>query len=150
MYNFSRFFLFQYLDLRFKSHLVRCLASAAYISRQTLSLGVTVFTPCVALKTIIGIPYWMSIVGISSIGICCTLMVSTVIRKRWVNKNTVYYSVIYFQGGLRAAIMIDVVQGIAMILCSIIVIIQGTLTARDGPASVITVPLEKGRLGFFK
>ena len=46
--------------------------------------------------------------------------------------------------------MIDVIQGIAMIVCSIIVIIQGTLTAKLGPASVVTIPLEKGRLGFFK
>lgn len=44
--------------------------------RNLLNLGVTVFTPCVALKTVIGVPYWMSIVAMASIGIVLTAMVS--------------------------------------------------------------------------
>lgn len=68
--------VYQYLDLRFKSRLVRCLASGTYIVRQLLNQGVTVFTPCVALNTIVGIPYWASIFGISIVSIIFTLLVS--------------------------------------------------------------------------
>ncbi|XP_065225169.1 sodium-coupled monocarboxylate transporter 2-like [Planococcus citri] len=118
--------VYQYLDLRFNSRLVRCLASGTYVMRNLLNLGVTVFTPCVALKTVIGVPYWMSIVAMAMIGIVLTAM-----------------------GGLRTAIMADVIQGLIMIACSIAVIIQGTFTAKDGPLSVITKPYERGRLNFF-
>lgn len=68
--------VYQYLDLRFKSRLVRCLASATYVIRQLLNQGVTVFTPCVALNTVIGIPYWASIVGITFVSIVFTILVS--------------------------------------------------------------------------
>lgn len=69
--------VYQYLDLRFKSRLVRCLASGTYVVRQLLNQGVTVFTPCVALNTVIGIPYWASIFGISLVSVIFTLLVST-------------------------------------------------------------------------
>ena len=85
--------VYQYLDMRFKSKLVRCLASFSYVIRSLLNLAVTVFTPCVALKTVIGLPYWTSIVGITSISVAFTIM-----------------------GGLRAAILSDVIQGLTMIV----------------------------------
>lgn len=61
---------------RFNSRLVRCLASATFILRQVLTLGVTVYTPSVALNTVIGIPYWISITGLTGISIFFTLLVS--------------------------------------------------------------------------
>lgn len=69
--------VYQYLDLRFKSRLVRCLASGTYVVRQLLNQGVTVFTPCVALNTVIGIPYYASICGITAVSIIFTLLVSS-------------------------------------------------------------------------
>lgn len=68
--------VYQYLDMRFKSRLVRCLASGTYVVRQLLNQGVTVFTPCVALNTVIGIPYWASIIGISVVSIIFNILVS--------------------------------------------------------------------------
>lgn len=68
--------VYQYLDMRFKSRLVRCLASGTYVVRQLLNQGVTVYTPCVALNTVIGIPYWASIVGISLVSIIFNILVS--------------------------------------------------------------------------
>ena len=65
----------QYLDLRFNSRLVRCIASFTYVVRSLLNLGVTVFTPCVALKTVIGLPYWASILSITTISVVFTIMV---------------------------------------------------------------------------
>lgn len=60
---------------RFKSKLVRCIASFSYVIRSLLNLAVTVFTPCVALKAVIGLPYWASIIGIVTISVIFTLMV---------------------------------------------------------------------------
>ncbi|XP_014254450.1 sodium-coupled monocarboxylate transporter 1 [Cimex lectularius] len=117
--------VYQYLDLRFKSRLVRCLASGTYLLRSVLNLGVTVFTPCVALKTIIGMPYWTSITAIVGISIFFTMM-----------------------GGLRTAIIADVTQLLVMVGCSAAIIIQGTITA-GGVVNVVNASSSHGRLQFF-
>lgn len=117
--------VYQYLDMRFKSKLVRCLASFSYVIRSLLNLAVTVFTPCVALKAVIGLPYWASIVGITTISVAFTII-----------------------GGLKAAILSDVIQGLAMIGVSVVIIIQGTINV-GGPANVLNVTYERGRLDFF-
>ncbi|XP_021713419.1 sodium-coupled monocarboxylate transporter 1 isoform X1 [Aedes aegypti] len=117
--------VYQYLDLRFNSRLVRCLASGTYIIRSLLNLGVTVYTPTVALNTVIGIPYWASLLGISAISIVFNLL-----------------------GGLKAAIMADVIQGVTMILISIAIIIQSMITV-GGFDKIFTIPAENGRLNFF-
>ncbi|KYN39969.1 Sodium-coupled monocarboxylate transporter 2 [Trachymyrmex septentrionalis] len=117
--------VYQYLDMRFKSKLVRCLASFSYVVRSLLNLGVTVFTPCVALKAVIGLPYWASIVGITSISVVFTII-----------------------GGLKAAILSDVIQGLTMIGVSVIIIIHGTVNI-GGPVNVFNVTQERGRLDFF-
>ncbi|XP_067007581.1 sodium-coupled monocarboxylate transporter 2 isoform X2 [Anabrus simplex] len=118
--------VYQYLDMRFKSRLVRCLASFTYVIRSLLNLGVTVFTPCVALKTVIGLPYWVSIIAITSISVFFTLL-----------------------GGLKAAIHADVIQGLVMTACSLAVIIQGCINL-GGVSPVINISKERGRLQFFK
>ncbi|XP_022178671.1 sodium-coupled monocarboxylate transporter 2 isoform X2 [Myzus persicae] len=117
--------VYQYLDMRFKSRLVRRLASATYFIRSILNLGVTVFTPCVALKTVMGLPYWFSIILITSIAIVFTLL-----------------------GGLRSAILADAVQSLVMIGCSVIIIIHGFFIAK-GPLNVFEVTKERDRLDFF-
>ncbi|XP_026808773.1 sodium-coupled monocarboxylate transporter 2 isoform X2 [Rhopalosiphum maidis] len=117
--------VYQYLDMRFKSRLVRRLASATYFIRSILNLGVTVFTPCVALKTVMGLPYWFSIILITSIAIVFTLL-----------------------GGLRSAILADAVQSLVMIGCSIIIIVHGFFIAK-GPLNVFEVTKERNRLDFF-
>ncbi|XP_046803775.1 sodium-dependent multivitamin transporter-like [Lucilia cuprina] len=82
----------------------RCLASFTYIIRQMCSLGVTVYTPSVALSTVIGIPYWASI--------CCMTTIC------------VFFSI---KGGLKAAINADVIQTVTVIIVSIAIIIKGTI-----------------------
>ncbi|KAF5285294.1 hypothetical protein FQR65_LT13272 [Abscondita terminalis] len=117
--------VYQYLDLRFKSRLVRCLASGTYVLRQLLNQGVTVFTPCVALNSVIGIPYWASIFGITIISIIFTIL-----------------------GGLKAAILADVMQGLTMIAVSVAIIIQGCVEV-GSVGKVIETNKEGGRLDFF-
>lgn len=84
--------VYQYLDLRFKSRLVRRLASGTYIVRALLNQGVTVFTPCVALNTVIGIPYWASIAGITAFSIMFNLLVSI----KWKNFVLLLKSLVIF------------------------------------------------------
>ncbi|XP_017477813.1 PREDICTED: sodium-coupled monocarboxylate transporter 1 [Rhagoletis zephyria] len=117
--------VYQYIDLRFKSRLVRCLASATYIVRQICSLGITVYTPSVALSTVIGIPYWASIVGMAVICIFFTIM-----------------------GGLKAAINADVIQTVTVILVTLAVIVKG-LIASGGAKHVYEVNRDNDRLQFF-
>lgn len=124
-YNLGITSVYQYLDMRFKSRAVRCLASGTYVIRSLLNLGVTVFTPCVALNTVIGLPYWASIISITSIGVGFTIM-----------------------GGLKAAITADVIQGLLMIGISLAVIIQGAINV-GGIAPIVDVSNARGRLDFF-
>ena len=116
--------VYQYLDMRFNSKLVRCLASFSYVIRSLLNLAVTVFTPCVALKAVIGLPYWASIVGITSISVVFSIM-----------------------GGLKAAIVSDVIQGLTMIGISLVIVVRGS--ADIGPRQILNVTNERGRLDFF-
>ncbi|XP_015173278.1 PREDICTED: sodium-coupled monocarboxylate transporter 2 [Polistes dominula] len=117
--------VYQYLDMRFKSKLVRYIASFSYVIRSLLNLSVTVFTPCVALKAVIGLPYWASIIGIVTISVIFTLM-----------------------GGLKAAILSDVIQGLMMIGISIVLIVQGTIDA-GGVKEVVNVTVDRGRWEFY-
>ncbi|KAF6208754.1 hypothetical protein GE061_014493 [Apolygus lucorum] len=117
--------VYQYLDLRFKSRLVRCLASFTYVFRNLLNNAVTVFTPCVALKTIFNLPYWASISMIVGISIFFTIM-----------------------GGLRTAIMADVTQLLVMTGCSVVIILQGTIEA-GGITNVVNASYTHDRLQFF-
>uniref|UniRef100_A0A1B0CZK3 Sodium/solute symporter n=1 Tax=Phlebotomus papatasi TaxID=29031 RepID=A0A1B0CZK3_PHLPP len=120
IFPFSLFFFFRY-----NSRLVRCLASISFISRQVLALGVTVYTPSVALNTILGVPYWMSLVGITVVGIIFTVL-----------------------GGLKAAITADVIQGLTMITISLAIIIQGTYET-GGPLKVFNTAKDANRFQFF-
>ncbi|XP_063989172.1 sodium-coupled monocarboxylate transporter 1 [Diachasmimorpha longicaudata] len=117
--------VYQYLDMRFHSKLVRCLASFSYVLRSLLNLAVIVFTPCVALNTVIGLPYWASIVGITTISVVFSSM-----------------------GGLKAAILSDVIQGLTMIGVSLVIILQGVIDV-GGPSTVLNVTHSHGRLDFF-
>ncbi|XP_030370307.1 sodium/iodide cotransporter [Scaptodrosophila lebanonensis] len=117
--------VYQYIDLRFKSRTVRCLASATYIVRQICSLGITTYTPSVALSTVIGIPYWASIVGMSAICIFFTIL-----------------------GGLKAAINADVIQTLTILVVTVAVCIQGTISS-GGPKRVIDLNRDNGRLNFW-
>jgi Na+/proline symporter len=54
-----------------------------------------------------------------------------------------------FQGGLKAAITADVIQGLTMIICSLAIIIYGCIDV-GGVGKVIDVTSERGRLQFFK
>lgn len=77
--KFSRFFFLLIsicLCPRFKSRLVRRLASFSFIIRNCLTLGITIYTPCVALNIIAGIPDWASLTTMTLLTILFTITVS--------------------------------------------------------------------------
>lgn len=117
--------VYQYIELRFNSRLVRCLASGTYIFRSILNLGVTVFTPTIAIYTIIGIPIWASLTAITLISIVFNLL-----------------------GGLKQAITADVIQLIVTIVVSMAIIFQAVVIA-GGVGNVYEENRNTGRLNFF-
>lgn len=80
---------------RFKSKLVRRLASGTFIVRNAFMLGITLYTPCVALNTVANIPYWASYLLMTVLGILFTIFVSEEFSQFWrffhiYNYNSVY------------------------------------------------------------
>ncbi|XP_035896544.1 sodium-coupled monocarboxylate transporter 1-like isoform X2 [Anopheles stephensi] len=117
--------VYQYLELRFNSRLVRCLASGTYILRTLLSLGVTIYTPTVALNTIIGVPYWVSLLSITLISIFFNAL-----------------------GGLKAAVAADVIQSLSMTAMLVGIIIYCAVTV-GGVDKILTISSENDRFAFF-
>jgi len=72
MYNL----FFQYLEMRFNSYPIRLMASLTFAAQSLLYLGVVVFAPSIALNTVAGFPYWVSMLGIGIIGTVYTAVVS--------------------------------------------------------------------------
>lgn len=69
------------------------MASATFIARNVFIMGVTMYTPCVALNTVAGIPYWASYLLMTALGILFTIF-----------------------GNLKSAITADVIQGFVYFL----------------------------------
>lgn len=101
---------------------MRCLASGTYVVRALLILGVTLYTPAVALNTVVGVPYWASLLLITVTTITFNLL-----------------------GGLKAAIKADVIQGVTMILIMIAIVIQSMVNVWS-VEKIVTIPAEEGTL----
>lgn len=107
---------------RFHSRLVRCLASGTFIVRNLFILGITVYVPCVALNTVVGLHYMVSI---------CFMTVAVILFTLF--------------GGLKAAITADAIQGLIMIIVSMAVIIQGAYDV-GGVDNVVQINKDNGEL----
>ncbi|EEB10804.1 sodium/iodide cotransporter, putative [Pediculus humanus corporis] len=124
-YNLGITSVYQYLDMRFKSQCVRCLASGFYIFRNILNTSVIIFTPCVALKFFMGFSYSVSIITLTAISTFCA-----------------------FLGGLKSIMLTDVMQVSISIVCVIIIIIKGTIDV-GGFMNVYQTNKDNGRFIFF-
>lgn len=58
-------------------------------------------------------------------------------------------ALLFLQGGLKAVIKADVIQGVTTILLTVAVIVQSCINV-GGVAPLFTVPAERGRFNFFK
>ncbi|CAG7838062.1 unnamed protein product [Allacma fusca] len=114
--------VYEYLELRFDTMMVRWCASVSFILQGLVITGVVLYAPSIALERILGLPIWASIVGI---GIC----------------GTVYTSI----GGLKAVVWTDVFQ-FFMIIVGMISIVAKGLISSGGIYETFRFASEHGRL----
>jgi solute carrier family 5 (sodium-coupled monocarboxylate transporter), member 8/12 len=101
------------------------MASGTFILRTTANLAITIFTPSLALHTIIGVPLWISLMIITLITILFNLL-----------------------DGLKATVMADAIQTGITFSISVFIIIQSTILA-GGIGEVYDRNKNNGRLNFF-
>lgn len=108
---------------RFNNKLVKRISSISFIIRNCLSMGINQYVPCVALNTIAHVPYWLSLSLMLLFSIVFTFLVccSPQIHCKKIYK----ISLIDKQGGLKAAITADTIQGVVLIAVSILITAQG-------------------------
>ncbi|XP_068244910.1 sodium-coupled monocarboxylate transporter 1-like [Palaemon carinicauda] len=117
--------LCQYLELRFKSSLMKKLASLTQVMNNIMYLGVCLYAPSLTLGSALGIPTYVAIL-VS--GIVCAIYVT------W--------------GGIRGVIYADIIQTIMMFLGVFIVIVQ-VVAELGGVSEVWDIAKRGGRLEFF-
>lgn len=110
----------QYLERRFKSVLLRKLASALVILQTCLYMGIVLYGPSLALGSVTGLPVWLSIV---LNGVVCA-----------------FYTAL---GGIKAVVWTDVVQMILMVSGFLMVIIKGCIMV-GGVSTVFRITKEAG------
>lgn len=103
------------------------MASVSYIVRNCLSMGVNLYAPCVALNTVADIPYWASLSLMTIITIFLTFLVSLIIPLA----SDERLRSIHLQGGMKAAITADAIQGFVLIFVTVMIAIQGVLETGD-------------------
>ncbi|XP_059470684.1 sodium-coupled monocarboxylate transporter 2-like [Neocloeon triangulifer] len=118
--------IYEFLELRFQSGLLRRLTSCLYIVRTCLMLGVTTLTPCVAIQAVLGVPLWATIIAVGTLGILFTTF-----------------------GGMRGVILNDVLQGVALFFCTLAILYRGTTQLPEGFVGAFKTASANGRLDFF-
>ncbi|XP_011412119.3 sodium-coupled monocarboxylate transporter 1 isoform X1 [Magallana gigas] len=115
----------EYLELRFKSHALRLLATSIGMLDYVMYMGIVLFGPALALEAVTGfpMPYSILIVAVASV---------------------IYTSI----GGLKAVIWTDVFQFAVMFTGIFAVIIKGTIHV-GGISKTWNIANENGRLNWF-
>nr|XP_011412119.2 sodium-dependent multivitamin transporter-like isoform X1 [Crassostrea gigas] len=115
----------EYLELRFKSHALRLLATSIGMLDYVMYMGIVLFGPALALEAVTGfpMPYSILIVAVASV---------------------IYTSI----GGLKAVIWTDVFQFTVMFTGIFAVIIKGTIHV-GGISKTWNIANENGRLNWF-
>jgi Na+/proline symporter len=114
------------LEKRFESIWVRWLASGIFILQQTTLVAVILYAPSIALEAFLGLPVWLSILGI---GLC----------------GTIYTSI----GGLKAVVWTDAFQFFMMVAGMVAIVIKG-FSSSGGVQKSFKVAWEDGRLTFIE
>ncbi|XP_056004499.1 sodium-dependent multivitamin transporter-like isoform X2 [Ostrea edulis] len=115
----------KYLELRFKSHAVRLLATSLGILNYVMYMGIVLFGPALALEAVTGfpMPYSILIVALAAV---------------------IYTSI----GGIKAVIWTDVFQFMVMFSGIFAVMIKGTIDI-GGIGKTWKIANENGRLNWF-
>ncbi|CAG7829113.1 unnamed protein product [Allacma fusca] len=124
LYNLKLTSVYEYLEIRFDSHVVRLLATATFITQIVLYMGVVLFAPALALKAVVDFPVDMTMFVI---GLCAA----------------VYTSI----GGIKAVVWTDVFQIMMMLAGMLAIIIQGSIRL-GGFGKAFTIANEHNRIQF--
>ncbi|XP_059148788.1 sodium-coupled monocarboxylate transporter 1-like [Physella acuta] len=124
-FNIKVVSVFQYLELRFHSKLVRLFGAFIFLLRATIGMGIVLYGPSTALSAVTEFPTWAVIVVV---GVVCTFYTSI--------------------GGLKAVIWTDVFQTLVMLAGMVAVLIKGFLVSGGG-ADVWDVNYRGKRIEFF-
>ncbi|XP_046571797.1 sodium-dependent multivitamin transporter-like isoform X2 [Haliotis rubra] len=117
---------YEYLELRFKSRLVRTVGSVLGIISYVWYMGVVLFGPALALEAVTGFSQWSSIFMVAAAAV-------------------IYTSI----GGLKAVIWTDVFQAVIMFTGVVAILIKGTVQV-GGPSEVWRRANNGGRNNLFK
>ncbi|XP_076059410.1 sodium-coupled monocarboxylate transporter 1-like [Oratosquilla oratoria] len=116
--------VYEYLELRYASRVVRLLGGGTFVIQIILYLSVVTYAPALALSSVLGFPVWASIVLVGVIG-------------------TIYTAL----GGMRAVVWTDVLQMLVLMAGLMAIIIMGIIEVGN-PQTVLDVVVEKGRTGY--
>lgn len=85
---------------------------------------------------------------------CCCIYFLTIRGNKLFDSSKIFiyeaYLLILFQGGLKSAIHVDMIQGLVMIACSFVIIVKGSIDVPGGIKDVFEIPNERDRLHFFE
>jgi sodium-coupled monocarboxylate transporter 8/12 len=120
-YQRQFFTAYQYLEDRFSVH-VRTLASASFILRVLLWLGLATYAPALALEQVTGLPLWFTIL--------CTGVLTT------------FYTTL---GGMKAVIWTDVMQLVVLFGGQLLVVLTAVARVPGGIGRVVELAGVGGR-----
>ena len=117
---------YEYFELRFKSTTLRIIGTICNFMANIAYLAVVTYAPCISLSAVTPIPLWASIIGTATI--------------------TMIYTVL---GGIKAVVMVDLLQAVVMFAGVIIGIIVGFNKIDGGVSRAFEIAKNGGRLDFF-
>lgn len=117
--------LFQYIEMRFRSRLLRKYATACQLTSCYIYVGICLYAPSLALSSVTSLPTWASVLVM---GVVCTFYITI--------------------GGVKAVVYTDVLQTLVMFFGVLAVV---AVACRDigGIARVWAAAEEGQRLEFF-
>ncbi|XP_071518526.1 sodium-dependent multivitamin transporter-like [Panulirus ornatus] len=115
--------LYEYLEMRYASRWVRCVAGGMFVIQMLLYQAVVIYAPALALASVTDFPLWVSVITVGIIA-------------------SVYTSI----GGMKAVVWTDVLQLFILLFGLVAVIIKG-LSDVGGIQVVWDVAIQHDRAG---
>ena len=126
MYNLRLISTYEYLELRFRSKIVRYTGTILGVITYMLALAVTAYAPCIALAGVTPIPAWASITVIGIV--------------------TLIYTVL---GGIEVVVIVDSIQSLVMFVGVVVAVAVGYSRIDGGIVGAFNVAEKSGRLDFW-
>ncbi|XP_076439018.1 sodium-coupled monocarboxylate transporter 2-like [Babylonia areolata] len=116
--------IYHYLQLRFRSYVVKTIITVIAMLQTSLYMGIALYTPALVLEAVAGLSLWMSLVLVGSVG-------------------TIYTAI----GGYKSVIWTDVFQTVIVFSGIATVLIKGLIDV-GGFTNMATIASDGGRLIF--